>query len=1793
MAALSLIIQSGTCVSLQLVECTPNILEIGSSQDEIKKQLQDHEMLLIKLKGLEHGIWDLFRDADKKAQKKNKDQKLVYDAMGKTLGASWELLLSLLEKRKELLNLAAEFFDRALEFAVKIDETEDVLHHGQVPADTESLKEYLQRHCSLNKDLLENSLVVLNKSQELIDFIQEFQSEESIIYSKITEGAQNSCMKIESLLEVLQDRRRLLVNQLRQQQMEMEQLLKVCQWDQRQGEVFNWFKEHGETYLVKNHLGSSLSENEMLLAEYKDFVYKAKHWSSVAEKLKVEAYEILLPDEFTDKDHVISQSQKLKTAHEEFWLLMEDKQILLQEANEFFNSANKAFDELGNIEAHLKVLGLESLSLTALAKEHETLQRKIKDVTADALQKGQALLSKADCHRFHPKGIQEMIGYIQKRVDQLNSHYNAHHELAMRKQQLLSSFDDQADKVSTYVQKCTALLATVLDPGVCLSESKGVLETHLQLSQQLKIAENDFKAASDIIIEMNKCEASETAACVNKTDLLNEKLKTQSRRLTERLDILNNYVEFLKSSEELEEAMLVLEESCKMTSGEEGAGGKAASISDEIDSKWQAVLGTFIVVQDLASSFRTVVDMMSENLNINVEMALKVVENILEKLTAKKIALSNVWSSWHLRGDNSKSAKKQWKKVKDQIKKVVQTLKILETELMLATKVDIGEDLQTVLALMKKFNQQKSQFLKLNAEVEFIMKMSELLSVQGIPVKDKREKTSELLSANQSVKDMIKQYKTLCSTALRFHHITQELESIMTSVMQRDSVPGAPSPDADDAKVQLTHHQEQRIHIQNLYSQALTLGADLISKVQHSKSFNASKKHLQQKLDALQADSVKWSASADKYEDKLSANVHECTVKEELNEMKESFKELRKRFNNFKFNYMKKTEKTRNLKAVKSQAQQVDIYYEKIQAFKKKMNQFETKITDLVEYQSEDKAISFTEAIKELQNQVNEFNRSVEEYKQNLDSTVLLQQSMEECQFWCEETSATVARVGKYSADCNSQEAVAMLYKQFEKFVCPTVPQQEERIQQITELAIRLHGPVEGKKFIEKMVAKHYEILESVKGLSNSLKQLELKLKAESSDLTENADIVESSPAKASSANVSTDVRSKITEKITEKEGNQAISLSATVNQMGPHDTSYVTGLSKQDITEVEKGHLLEQSIPKPNWKSTMHQQFSSYTKSILHAAQTSELGRKFGAFHHNKNRPKDMSFSLLSSPKDVTEIPSISILSQIPVEQFRTKESEEMFHSTGDMEQNVIQQEIVSEHEEITDTLMTDSTGNYCLTHLKADTAASAAEASTATERDFQNEMTIEEMSADEYECASPDDISLPPLPETPESSFLQYEAELEERPCISSHSLHDTSCSPQTQITSSSNMQINCSAAAYTNAFNTYDQGSIQPDSCSAAAQSIGPKFRSESSSFIRSPLTVLAPSITSNSLSQILKLKPETESSVRNSLYEVHETHLQHYIHESVTEMQEPLHGETSTSLTHSTKMHASLDALTAFVAQRDHTSHSKQMADKEMITCSTESKAAHSLTGLAPSFSKLLSNATVLEGSPVTLEVEISGFPEPTLTWYKNGEKLTSNTHLQLSKKERKHTVFIHEVCDKDAGQYVVWAQNSSGSLSSSAVLQVQVQGKAPTFEAKFTDVTLLLGEDLILECTLSGRPKPQVIWMKDDIIMASSESAVQVLSDTHVFIKRSVVLADSGNYICIARNEAGVAYCSAYIDITGHNTNGEMCAASIGKLNRNDCSHEQLKSAISAATEETGLEAYGEVQSLKATQLSLR
>lgn len=44
--------------------------------------------------------------------------------------------------------------------------------------------------------------------------------------------------------------------------------------------------------------------------------------------------------------------------------------------------------------------------------------------------------------------------------------------------------------------------------------------------------------------------------------------------------------------------------------------------------------------------------------------------------------------------------------------------------------------------------------------------------------------------------------------------------------------------------------------------------------------------------------------------------------------------------------------------------------------------------------------------------------------------------------------------------------------------------------------------------------------------------------------------------------------------------------------------------------------------------------------------------------------------------------------------------------------------------------------------------------------------------------------------------------------------------------------------------------------------------------------------------------------------------------------------------------------------------------------------------------------------------------------------------------------------------------------------------------------------------------------------------------IEKLGDTYYLLKRNVVLADTGKYICVASNEIGEAHCSAFVTVIG-------------------------------------------------------
>ncbi|XP_032148701.1 coiled-coil domain-containing protein 141 isoform X5 [Sapajus apella] len=1414
------VIKCGKWVQLQLAESQPNLLEIGSSQDETKKLLHDHELLLAKLKALEDRVWELLKEADKTAEE-NKDQSQVYDAMAETLGEAWAALVSMLERRTDLLRLTSEFFENALEFAVKIDQTEDFLQNTHEFENAESLKSLLQLHEHHTKELLERSLALLNKSQQLTDFIEKFKCEGPNVNPELIQAAHSSCLKIDSLLELLQDRRRQLDKYLKQQWQELSQVLQICQWDQQENQVTCWFQKTIRD-LREQSLGSSLSDNEDLIRKHEELIIKAKEWNSAVEKLKSEALGILLSKGYVEKEHLQLSHQKLSQLQEEFGQLMVERNTRLKEANEFFDSANKAFDVLGRVEAYLKLLKSESLSLAVLAARHEELHRKIKDCTADALQKGQTVISQVASCSSGVSGIHEMMVCIKRRVDHLTEQCSAHKEFALKKQQLTALVEGYLRKVEMSIQKISSVLSNTVDVGSTRSELEKIFNKYLELDIQAKETSHELEAAAKIMMEKNEFESDDMASLSSKARWLAEELNQLGQSIDSRSQVLQTYVAFLKSSEEAK-----------------------------------------------------------ENDMLNMKNEVYIMKNTMETQKAEREGLSLLRLAWQLKATESKPVKQQWVAFKEQLKKTTHNLKLLQEVLMPVSALDLGGSLKSVLDLQQKWNDMKPQFQQLNDEVHYIMKESEELTGKGAPVKEKSQQLKDLIHLHQKQRERIQDYEDVLYKVVQFHQVKEELRRLIKSRELEFLEQPKDLDDAHDVQIHLRCSQEKQAHADHLYRLALSLGVDIISSVQRPPCSNVSAKYLQQQLELLEEDSMKWQAKAEEYAQILSRSVEYCTTRDEINELKESFKDIKKKFNNLKFNYTKKNEKSRNLKALKYQIQQVDMYAEKMQALKRKMEKVSNKTSDSFLNYPSDKVNVLLEAMKDLQKHVDDFDKVVTDYKKNLDLTEHLQEVIEECHFWYEDASATVVRVGRYSTECKTKEAVKILHQQFNKFIAPSVPQQEERIQEATDLAQHLYGLEEGQKYIEKIVTKHKEVLESVAELCGSLTELEEKLK---------------------------------------------------------------------------QGEVLKMN---PNLED----------------------------FH-------DDYIDLLKEP--------------------------------AKNNQTIFNEETNKGQAQVADLLAIDGTGE--------DPQPQDLKVSTDKEGGVQGVLLPEDMlSGEEYECVSPDDISLPPLPGSPESPLAPSDMEVEE-PSRSSLSLHISSCGVQAGTSSPGDAQESVLSPPVAFA-----------DACNDKRETFSSHFERPYLQFkAEPPLTSEGFLEKSTALHRISAGHPESMMS------EVHERALQQHpqAQGGLLETREKMHADSNFTKTQD-RLHVSPDAFLGLRFQSGTSrGYQRQTVPQEEIKSTSAKSSVVSLADQAPNFSRLLSNVTVMEGSPVTLEVEVTGFPEPTLTWYKKGQKLSADEHLQVLHKETRHSVFIRKVCKADAGLYVAQARNTSGTLTSNVILHVTGNCRPP-------------------------------------------------------------------------------------------------------------------------------------------------
>ena len=181
---------------------------------------------------------------------------------------------------------------------------------------------------------------------------------------------------------------------------------------------------------------------------------------------------------------------------------------------------------------------------------------------------------------------------------------------------------------------------------------------------------------------------------------------------------------------------------------------------------------------------------------------------------------------------------------------------------------------------------------------------------------------------------------------------------------------------------------------------------------------------------------------------------------------------------------------------------------------------------------------------------------------------------------------------------------------------------------------------------------------------------------------------------------------------------------------------------------------------------------------------------------------------------------------------------------------------------------------------------------------------------------------------------------------------------------------------------------------------------------------------------------------------------------------------------------------------------------------------------------PTFEKDLEDASGVMGENGCIEVIVNGFPRPSISWFKDGEKIPTTV---LTENPDNHFRLKFEPIEpEDAAEYYCEAKNRVGGLQSKrmkyTVQKPKESERKPTFSQGLTDTTVDAGKPLTLTCFMDGEPKPtleNIKWFKD-----GNPDAGRILIDYDeesgrcTLTLNDVADDDLGDYKCQVKTSAG-------------------------------------------------------------------
>lgn len=173
--------------------------------------------------------------------------------------------------------------------------------------------------------------------------------------------------------------------------------------------------------------------------------------------------------------------------------------------------------------------------------------------------------------------------------------------------------------------------------------------------------------------------------------------------------------------------------------------------------------------------------------------------------------------------------------------------------------------------------------------------------------------------------------------------------------------------------------------------------------------------------------------------------------------------------------------------------------------------------------------------------------------------------------------------------------------------------------------------------------------------------------------------------------------------------------------------------------------------------------------------------------------------------------------------------------------------------------------------------------------------------------------------------------------------------------------------------------------------------------------------------------------------------------------------------------------------------------------------------------------------VMENQAISITITLNHV-NATVIWKRRGVVITSKPgqYEMGMPDDDQHTLKILRVKSLDVGQLVCVASNKSGSDTCNFNVEMAAP---PTFETIMEDLDVCVGETPHFAVVVEGKPVPDILWFKNDLLLSESSHYTFVYDDNECSL---VILntheEDSGVYTCTAKNLAGSVSCKAELSV---------------------------------------------------------